>query len=413
MRWSDIRAAVTVNVVVAALGYFVDIFDLLLFGIVRQDSLRDIGVPSDRLLDTGMMLINSQMSGMLVGGIVWGVLGDRRGRLSVLFGSIFIYSIANIGNAFVTSVEAYAVLRFIAGVGLAGELGAAITLVAETLPKTVRGYGTTIVASFGILGAVFAAIIGDWFGWKVCYIVGGVMGLLLLALRVRMLESNLFTSIRQDHGLRKGDLRLLFNSRERFLRYLRCALIGVPVWYVVGILMTFSPELSVPLQVQGAIHAGTSILFCYAGLSIGDLTSGLMSQYLQSRKKSVLVFLILTVVLVALYLSLRQISSQVFYAICFALGFGVGYWAVFVTMAAEQFGTNLRATVATTAPNFVRGAVVPLTLLFQYFRDQFVASDSALLISAAIVGVFSLALALLSLLTLSESFHNDLNFNEH
>lgn len=409
---ADFKSVLSANVVVAALGYFVDIYDLLLFGIVRVASLKDIGVPDDQILEKGMWLINSQMLGMLVGGVVWGILGDKKGRLSVLFGSILLYSLANLANAFVTTVEAYAILRFIAGLGLAGELGAAITLVAETLPKEKRGYGTTLVASVGILGAVVAALIGDLFTWKTSYIIGGVMGLALLTLRVSMLESGLFNSVKEHQHLKKGDFLMLFQSRKRFFRYLRCILIGVPVWYVVGILVTFSPELAKQLEVDGMISAGSSIMFCYMGLALGDLCSGIMSQWLKSRTKAVWSFCSFTLIICVAYFFSRGISTKLFYLICFCLGLGAGYWAVFVTTAAEQFGTNLRATVTTSVPNFVRGSVVLLTFLFQYFKGLFMEHEKGLLISAALVGVLTFAVAFTSLFRMQESFDKSLDFLE-
>lgn len=396
-----------VNVIVAALGYFVDIYDLLLFGIVRVASLRDIGVPEEQLMDQGVRLINAQMIGMLLGGVLWGIAGDKKGRLSVLFGSIFLYSFANVANAFVGSVDAYAFWRFVAGVGLAGELGAAITLVSETMSAEKRGYGTTIVASFGILGAVAAGLLGKVLDWKTAYIVGGVMGFALLALRVSMFESGLFGKSTERKDVRRGDIRLLFSSWRRLGRYAACILIGVPVWYVVGILITFSPELTSALGLKEAVTAGDSIMFCYAGLSIGDLASGFLSQRLRSRKKVVFSFLLLSCALIVVYFAATPSSSVAFYALCSCLGFGAGYWAVFATVAAEQFGTNLRATVATTAPNFVRGAVVPLTLGFSAMKDSLGLPGSAI-----VVGLISMALALVACAGLRESFAQDLDFYE-
>ena len=395
-----------VNVVVGALGYFVDIYDLLLFGIVRVASLRSLGVPEDQLLEKGVFLINAQMAGLLIGGIVWGVWGDKKGRLSVLFGSIILYSLANIANAFVTTVEMYGLLRFIAGIGLAGELGAAITLVTETMTKEKRGYGTAIVASIGILGAVFAALVGDYFDWKIAYVVGGVMGLCLLALRVSMVESGLFHNT-QKSDIRKGDLRMLFYPRERFFRYLRCILIGIPLWYVVGILLTFAPELARALEVTESISAGHAIAFGYAGLTLGDLASGLVSQWLASRKKAVGIFLALTCAFVGWFLTSHHVNAFYFYAVCTLLGVGCGFWAVFVTIASEQFGTNLRATVTTTVPNFVRGSVVLLTSGFQYFKESF-----GLLGSAGLVGAISVVIAFSALFFMEETFHKDLDYQE-
>lgn len=395
----------TANVIVGALGYFVDIYDLLLFSIVRVSSLKSLGVPEELLLEKGVFLINSQMVGLLVGGLLWGIIGDKKGRVSVLFGSILLYSVANILNAFVTSVEQYGILRFVAGIGLAGELGAAITLVSETLSKENRGYGTSIVAGIGILGAVFAAFIGDRFSWQTAYLIGGGLGLALLGLRVSMFESSLFSNMHSD--VRRGDLRMLFYPFDRFKRYLACVLIGIPIWFVVGILMTFSPELAKVLDVQGDIHAGLAIGYGYAGLSLGDIISGFYSQWMKSRKKGVASFLVLTAFLVVVYLFSSQLQVWQFYGLCALLGFGSGYWAVFVTIAAEQFGTNLRSTVATTVPNIVRGTVVLLTSAFQFLKPSF-----GLQMSALLVGGTSLFFAGIALIGLKETYGKDLNYFE-
>ncbi len=400
------NSILNVNVIVSALGYFVDIYDLLLFGIVRVASLRDIGVPEERLLPEGIFLINAQMFGMLLGGLLWGVLGDKRGRISVLFGSIFLYSVANIANAFVTDVTTYGILRFIAGVGLAGELGAAITLVSETMSKESRGYGTTVVAAVGILGAVLAAVIADNFHWTTAYIIGGVMGLALLVLRVSMYESGMFNHIKESK-VAKGDLRMLFSPPQRFFKYLRCVLIGIPVWFAVGILMTFAPELARALGIVDPISAGKAIMYGYIGLSAGDLASGFLSQYLKSRKKVVKAFVILTFLLTLVYVNASSFNSTMFYALCCAIGFSVGYWAVFVTIAAEQFGTNLRATVATSVPNLVRGAVVPLTLSFRGLSDY-----TSLVNAALIVGCVSTFIALVAAHFMHETYGKDLDYLE-
>jgi MFS transporter, putative metabolite:H+ symporter len=394
------------NVIVAALGYFVDIYDLLLFGIVRVASLKDIGVPDSELLEKGVLLINAQMFGMLLGGLLWGVIGDKKGRIAVLFGSILMYSVANILNAFVTDVETYAVLRFVAGIGLAGELGAAITLVSETLTKEKRGYGTTIVASVGILGAVVAGLIGDFFSWQMAYIIGGVMGLALLALRVSMSESGLFHDSKNTKS-KKGDIKMLFYPPARFIKYAQCILIGLPVWYAVGILMTFSPELAKDLGVTAPIAAGSTIMWGYLGLAIGDLTSGLLSQYFRTRRFVVLGFLLLTAALSIAYYFAVGVSATEFYILCGLIGFAVGYWAVFVTVAAEQFGTNLRSTVTTSVPNFVRGGVVPITLAFQGL-----APFTGLRMSALIVGGVVIFIALAALHFMPETYNKDLDYIE-
>lgn len=402
------KTQVTATIITAALGYFVDIYDLILFNVVRQSSLLAIGVPADQLLATGVLLLNMQMGGMLVGGIIWGILGDKRGRVSVLFGSIFLYSLANFLNAFVSTVPAYASLRFIAGVGLAGELGAAITLVSEIMSKEKRGYGTTIVAAFGICGAVLAALIAGKFDWKIAYIVGGVMGFALLILRWGIYESGMYDQIKsKDVG--RGDPFLLFKNRERLWRYINCILIGIPIWYAIGILVAFSPEFALAMNVTEKIQAGTSIMYCYIGLAIGDLASGFLSQIFRSRKKIVFCFLFLTAVTALTYLFLGRLKSNVtardIYWLCGILGFATGYWAVFVTVASEQFGTNIRATVTTTVPNFVRGSVVPVSSSF-----KFLAAHIGVVQSGVIVGSIVLLIAFAGLWGLKETFGKDLDY---
>jgi putative MFS transporter len=409
--------AITLTVVVAALGYFVDIYDLLLFGIVRVSSLRELGVPADNILDVGLRLINLQMLGMLLGGIIWGVLGDKKGRLSVLFGSIFLYSTANIANAYVSELSSvtglsievsYGVLRFLAGVGLAGELGAAITLVGETMSKETRGYGTALVASIGILGAVVGSYIGTRFHWQTAYIIGGVLGFLLLALRISMFESGLFDQIKHRTEVKKGSLMMLFTNRHRLKKYLCCILIGLPIWFVIGILITFSPELTKSMGIpEGSVTAASAIFWSYLFLALGDLVSGFTSQWIKSRKKVIFAFLLLTSLFITLYCFLPLTTAREVYILCGLLGFGCGYWAVFVTVASEQFGTNLRSTVATTVPNFVRGSVVPLTLLFTFLKGHLSLTQAAFA-----VGLTSMTIAFIALYGLEETHSKDLNFLE-
>ncbi len=393
-------------VVVAALGYFVDIYDLLLFSIVRVPSLKAIGIPAEQLLDKGVLLINTQMAGMLLGGIFWGILGDKKGRLSVLFGSIILYSLANIANGFVTNIDQYVILRFIAGVGLAGELGAGITLVAEILPKEIRGYGTAIVASVGVLGAVLAYFVADLYDWRIAYFIGGGLGIALLVLRFNVFESGVFSAIKKTNAVR-GNFFMLFTSRKRFVKYLRCIMIGLPIWFVIGILITFSPEFGKALGITEPISAGKAVMFSYIGLSLGDMSSGLLSQWLKSRRKVVFIFILLTCIATAAYLLQPSDNTAVFYGLCLFLGFAIGYWALFVTIAAEHFGTNLRATVATTVPNFVRGSVNLFTPLFLWgAREQGVIS------SAGMVATLAVVVALLAVWRMEETFSKDLDYTE-
>lgn len=401
----------SVPVIVAALGYFVDIYDLLLFSIVRRPSLRSMGVTDDQLFTQGEFLLQVQMTGLLVGGLIWGIMGDKRGRLSVLFGSILLYSLANIANGFAETVNQYAVLRFIAGIGLAGELGAGITLVSEVLPTRLRGYGTTLVASVGLMGAVLANFVAKTFDWQIAYFIGGGLGLLLLVARISIFESGIFLKVKQQ-TVQRGNFFQLFSNPERFKKFMGCIFIGLPIWFTIGILITFSPEFAQALHVKGAIAAGDAVMYSYIGLAAGDLSSGLISQAVKSRKKVVLFYIFLTLAVIVLYLFTPGRSVEYFYVTCFLLGVGIGYWALFVTIAAEQFGTNLRSTVATTVPNFIRGTVVPLTIAFRFLRELLGGDDSAVIYGALIVGVFTIVVALVALRAIQETFGRDMNFLE-
>ena len=402
-------------IAVAALGYFVDVYDLILFGVVRNPSLASLGLNKAQQLTQGLTLFNIQMAGMLIGGILWGVLGDKKGRKSVLFGSILMYSTANTLNGFIHDTEflsvlsQYGILRFIAGIGLAGELGAGITLVNETLPRERRGIGALLIAGTGALGAVTAAVVGgysqdpEW--WRTCYFIGGGMGLFLLILRFGTFESLLFQNVKKT--VQKGNFLSLFTNKERFMKYFYCILIGLPVWFVVGILVLAAPEMSKALNVQGEISGGKTIMFCYAGLSLGDFLSGLVSQILKSRKKTVYIFIGMAVIFTVIYLNAFGISANNFYILCSVLGFFGGYWAVFVTMSSEQFGTNIRATVTTTVPNFVRGALIPITIGFKALIPSY-----GLLNSAMIVGVICFAAAFWATSQVEETFRKDLDYVE-
>jgi MFS family permease len=413
-------------IIVAALGYFVDIYDLVLFNVVKRESLEYIQQLNGATFDiknTGIFLFNCQMAGMLIGGILWGVWGDKKGRISVLFGSILLYSLANIINAFTFDVPTYAVVRVIAGIGLAGELGAGITLVSETMDKEKRGYGTMIIVTFGALGAVLAALVGakgQWVAgliasmtgytlqnWQVVYIIGGVIGLLLLLLRVGAFESGMFKDMK-SHDVKKGNFLAIFNKKESLLKYLYCILIGLPVWFMIGVPVSLSQDVfAKELEIEGIVN-GTAVMFAYLGLSAGDLASGLLSQILRSRKKVVYLYLLLSLLLLIVFVfMLKGISAQAYYFVCFLVGFCSGYWAIFVSIAAEQFGTNIRSTVTNTVPNFVRGAVLPITMSFTALG-----AISGNLMSTLIVGLICLALAAFATFKVKETFAKDLNYFE-
>lgn len=398
-------------IIVASLGYFVDIYDLILFNVVKKASLISLGFQASDVKALEISLFNWQMTGMLVGGILWGILGDKKGRLKVLFGSILLYSLANIANAYVWDLTSYKLIRFIAGVGLAGELGAGITLISEMMKKEKRGYGTMIVVTFGALGAVFAALVANKFNWQTSYWVGGIMGLCLLLLRVGALESGMFKNMHTEKSnIKKGNFFMLFNDRKRFGKYLLCIVMGLPVWFVVGVLIALSESYFATdlFHLSGKISTGYAVMCCYIGLSVGDLLSGLLSQLFKSRLKVVLGYLIFSAGILLFYLfGMEGKSPEFFYFICILLGAGTGYWALFVTVAAEQFGTNIRSTVTSTVPNFVRGAVVPITKSFQYLVPMI-----GIVGGTITVGAVCILLAILSTILLKDSFSKDLDYME-
>jgi len=393
-------------VIVAALGYFVDIYDLILFGIVRVSSLRELGLSDSEITTVGANILNMQMAGMLVGGVLWGVLGDKKGRMSVLLGSIILYSAANLLNGFVQDVNSYMALRFIAGIGLAGELGAGVTLVSELLPKRIRGYGTMVIATVGVTGAIAANIIAQNFDWRTAYIIGGVMGFALLLMRVGLIESQMFKTL-QHSGVKRGAFFDLFKKKELFVKYIKSIMIGLPLWFCVGILVLFSPEFAKELGIKEAVNAGNAVMLCYIGLTLGDFLSGFMSQKAQSRRKIIFVFMGAALALSLIYLNLQNASSELFYALCFGIGVACGYWALFITVAAEQFGTNIRSTVASTVPNFVRGMVVPMSLAFLALKPF-----GGVVFAAAIVGGVVFVIGFAALYWLEETFHKELDYVE-
>ena len=406
--YSKSKSVLTIAVIVAALGYFVDIYDLLLFGIIRMPSLKSLGLNEVQVLNEGETIIMWQMTGLLIGGIIWGVIGDKKGRLSVLFGSILLYSLANIANGFVQTVEQYKWIRFIAGLGLAGELGAGITLVSELVSKEKRGIATSLVAGIGLTGAVFAFLIKQNFEWRTCYFIGGGMGLLLLILRVSVFESGLYYEAKETN-VQKGNFFSFFNNRERFKKYILNILIGLPTWLIIGLLVTFSNEFGKAMDIKEKIDPGKAIMFAYVFISIGDVLIGFISNWLKSRKKALYIYYAITILFIVLYFTIQwHGSANLMYFICAGLGFGTGFWAIFVTMAAEQFGTNLRATATTTIPNMVRGmlaiAILPLFKLLRNYTGYYNAGW--------IIAIIIMTVSIYAVYKIEETFGKDLNFLE-
>jgi len=406
---SKLKYIFSIPVIISALGYFVDIYDLLLFGIVRIPSLKALGLNPDT---DGTFILNAQMVGLLIGGIFWGIFGDKKGRLSVLFGSILVYSLANIACGFLPHfpkehlVYQYAALRFIAGIGLAGELGAGITLVSESLPKNLRAIGTSVVAGFGLMGAVVAQLTVELAGgWNISYIIGGILGILLLFLRISVSESGIYKNI-EHKSVSKGNFLSFFTNKDRLVRYLKCIAIGLPTWYCIGILAVLANQFAPELGIKD-LSPGKAIMWAYIGISVGDLASGFISHFLRSRKMAIFYMLIFTIIGVAFMLFGNTDTETKYYFFCVWLGLGTGYWAMFVTLAAEQFGTNIRNTATTTVPNMVRGLVPLMILAFDFFKNDF-----TVIISAALVGLIVFGLAFYSSLTISETHNKDLEFTE-
>jgi len=398
-----------IAVIVAALGYMVDIYDLVLFTIVRMKSLQDLGLTPAEIDDKGLILLNIQMIGMLIGGIFWGILGDKKGRLSVLFGSIIMYSIANILNGMVQNIDQYYILRFIAGFGLAGELGAGITLVAELMTKENRGWGTTIVATVGVFGAVVAGLIFKFSGgdWRLCYYIGGGLGILLLFLRVGVFESGMFGKLK-DLDVKRGSLRMIFTNKLRLKKYIKCVLMGLPTWFTIGLVVSFSPEFAKIQGVEGIKDASIPITCCYIGITIGDFLSGLLSQLLKTRRKIMLLFLSLSVVSFIWFYNIHNYTPTMYYIFFILLGISVGFWAILVTIATESFGTNLRSTVTTTVPNFVRGSLVLITILYKALQSQGLNRLDAVLIT----GLFCAGLSIWMAWRSEETYGKDLDYVE-
>ena len=400
----------SIAVIVAALGYFVDIYDLLLFAIIRIESLGDLGLTPGEITTDGEAILQWQMWGLLLGGIIWGIMGDKKGRLSVLFGSIILYSIANIANGFVETVDQYKWIRFIAGLGLAGELGAGITLVSEITAKEKRGIATSLVAGIGLTGAVVAFIMKQNFDWRTCYFIGGGLGLLLLILRISVFESGMFHQVKKME-VQRGNFFMLVNNADRLKRYIVSILIGLPTWFVIGVLVAFSSEFGKWFGIKEAIDPGKAIMYAYAAISIGDILVGFVSQWFKSRKKALYLFFGITALFMILFFTTQWNGSAArMYWICAGLGFGTGFWAIFVTMGAEQFGTNIRATAATTIPNMVRGMLAIFILpLFQWLRGM----EGVGYVNGGIyTAIIVMVIAIIAIALSKETFGKDLNYVE-
>jgi len=397
-------------VIVASLGYFVDIYDLLLFGIVKNPSLMDLGITDEsQLFSKGIYLLNMQMAGMLLGGVFFGIMGDKRGRLSTLFITISLYSLATIANGFVRNVEQYAWLRLIAGFGLSGELGVGVTLVSEVMSKESRGMGASIVSGIGIAGAAFGYLVAEQFNWRIAYWTGGGLGLLLLLFRIVVYESGMYEKVKTSN-VKRGQFLSLFTSGIRFKKFILCILIGIPAWYIVSVLIINAPSFAKEaLHISGEVKGSTSVMIHYMGASLGSFIFGFIMARLHSRKKTIILGVVMVAVFTAVYFLLIGASNSLMYITLFCLGIPMGgLWAVFITTTSEQFGTNLRATVTTSAPNFVRGATIPILFLLSVLRQY----TNDLWFSGVMVGVLFLSVALIAAFFIPETYNKELDYIE-
>lgn len=392
-------------VVTAALGTLVDILDLTLFQSVRVASLKDLGVSPDALFRTGIMLLNIQLAGLLIGGLLWGVIADRRGRRSVLFASILMYSLTTLACAWVSSVPMYAALRFIGGIGLAGEMGAGVTLIVEVMGRENRGYGTTICAAAGVSGAIGGGMLATHLPWRTAYIIGGLLGLGLFLLRATTSESSMFARSRAESRGRGG--LAIFRQWKTAKRFLLSLAIGLPIFFVLLIIAPFAPEIGAALAPGHAVTAAVGTGAVAVGLTLGDVFSGLLSQKLRSRKRPIAINLGLLSVLLLIFFFVPIPGDKPFSLLIVALGVAAGYFVLFLTNAAEQFGTNLRGTAAISAPNIMRAMVIPMTILMKGLSPS-VGLRGALVIISGV----SIAIALLALRALPETFGRDLDFDE-
>lgn len=392
-------------VILAALGYFVDVMDVWIFAANRVASLKDLGVPAEYILDVGVYLLNMQMGGMFLGGLLFGVMGDKFGRTRVMFASILAYSIGTLANAFVQDIHTYAALRFISGVGLAGELGLAITLINEILPKEKRGYGAGIIAGFGIMGGVVAALMAHVIDWRVSYAIGGIAGLILLAFRMKVHESALFSTV--PDGTRRGSLWMLFSHRERAMKFIRWVCLTLPIWFIAGIMITFGPEI-VKMKYGIDITAAALIIVCTTAIAMGDFISAWISQIVKNRRVVIVFFMFTSLLAFLLFIETRLTLNEIeIFFLYILMSLGVGCWILCVTAASESFGTNLRATVTTAVPNFSRGSAVLTTLSIAGLKNYMSLIEAVLW-----VGLVVFSLAFWAILSAPETFGKPLDYLE-
>lgn len=392
------------TVLVVALGYYVDAYDLLVMSAVRKPSLLSLGVPESETLNIGLSLLNYQLVGLMIGGVMWGVIADKYGRKKALFGSILIYSFANIANGYINSVNMYYWLRIIAGFGLAGELGVGISLITENVAKERRTISTAIVSFFGMLGASTGGWFGSIFEWQNCFLIGGFAGLLLLLLRLKVEESVMFNEIK-DKNVSKGNIWMIIKNPKTLLTYFFCTLAGAASILFIGVFIQSTPELGKLFNLN--ITAGIALIWYYLGASVSEIIAGLLSKLLKERKAPIYIFYAISLLAITNFCVNVPNSPYFFYLNCLFLGFGLGWWSQLITLSAELFGINVRATAATSIPTFARAWNIPFSNIFKQNIPNL-----GIVNSAFGIGVIVVSLAIISITMVKETFENDANFIE-
>lgn len=405
--------SIALLILVASLGYFVDAYDLIIASVVRSSAIVELGlaqVGTPEHTKYAQLFEYVQSAGILLGGIIFGVYSDKKGRKKALYYSIAIYSIANILNGLLSASvpfvgTVYCILRFICGFALAAELSIGIVMISETMKAKHRGYGTMIVVSFGILGAVLAAVLFEFIGihWQTLYLIGGIAGVLLLIFRFSVKETNPFLDLENQESER-GSWVMIFKNRRLLKILFNAILLGFPIYFFISIPIKFATDYGkeLGLTIKGTIP----IIVFYIAMSVSDIIANYLCQLFENRKKVLYFYLgLCTISVFLLHFYPPTTPEQYFYLFSPLMGFASGYWALLITFTNEQIGTNIRSTYTTAVPNVVRSLFIPIQLLLTVLQPTFGTSTSVFYI-----GVLAVILALLGLYSLKETWGKNLKF---
>jgi MFS transporter, putative metabolite:H+ symporter len=381
-------------------GYFIDIFDLVLFSTLRISSFEELKI-TDPTYWT-VVFFNLQMTGILVGGIFWGKMADIKGRSWSFMGTILVFSIANIINGLTSSLTVYGICRFIAGFGLAGEMGSGIALICEKVPDEKRSLYLGFVSSLGCIGAVLSGWLGDIVYWRYLFIGSGFAGILLTLLRKNLLEPDLFRKT-ATLNIPRGQWKTLFQSPPDLIRFILLIFLGIPMWYIIGILWSFSTEMTSTIGLN-IFTSGQAILWGYVGVWMGDMLMPFVSQFLKSRIFTIQICLIMMLLGVIYLFQFQPHSLLSFQLTHIFLGFTIGYWAVYATLCGESFGTNIRALTSTSLPSLIRFSSIPMMIIYQYGRDE-----NELNIALG-MGLTVLCISMITTYFIKDTFQKDIDF---